>query len=260
MTSTPNPIVAGVSILGSILRSRVPGPFGTATVSHEALRHPLNRVADEGVGVVSQLSGVLNDYVDGLALVNPNDLSRDEALAAWINLYNAGALILVARAQSTNTPSVLGIPGGFRSRFVSIGGERLSLDDIEHGKVRRFGDPRIHAALVCGSISCPTLRREPYEGTAIHEQLDDQLRYLLGAGGCTVDRPGERVLLSRIFRWYGSDFARPRRMPTLLPASRRTVLSALSTWLDPEVVAWVESTRPEIEFQPYDWGLGCAVR
>ncbi|MEX0700166.1 MAG: DUF547 domain-containing protein [Acidimicrobiia bacterium] len=229
-------------------------------MSHKAFRAPLGFVADEGVGVVSTLGGALNDYVDGLRLVNPDDLSRDEALGFWINLYNAGALILVARAQSTNTPSVLGIPGGFRSKFVSIGGERLSLDDIEHGKVRRFGDPRIHAALVCGSISCPTLRREPYEGPAIHEQLDDQLRYLLAAGGCTVDRSGKRVLLSRIFRWYGSDFARPHRMPTLLPASRRPVLSALSPWLDPEDVAWIDSTRPEIEFQPYDWALGCAVR
>ena len=260
MTSGPNPITAGVSILGSILRSKAPGPFGAGTVSHEAFRDPLCLMADEGVGVVSTLGGELNDYVAGLRPVNPDDLSRDEALAFWINLYNAGALILVARAQSTDTTSVLGVPGGFRSKFVSVGGERLSLDAVEHGKIRRFGDPRIHAALVCGSISCPTLRREPYQGPVIDEQLDDQLRYLLGSGGCTVDRAGKRVLLSRIIRWYGSDFARPHRMPTLLPTSRRAVLSALYPWLDPEVVAWIESTRPEIEFQKYDWGLACAVR
>lgn len=257
MTSSPNPLTAGRSILGSILLTKSPGPFGIGAMNHEALRLPLGRVADEGVGAVSALDGVLTDYVDELSHVNPDDLGRDEALAYWIN---AGALILVALALSTNTISVLGVPGGFRSKFLPIGGERLSLDDIEHGKVRRFGDPRVHAALVCGSISCPTLRRKPYEGPVVDEQLDDQLRYLLASGGCTVDRAGERVLLSRIFRWYGSDFARPHRMPTLLPASHRSVLAALSPWLDPEVVNWIESTHPEIEFQPYEWSLGCAVR
>lgn len=239
---------------------KAPGPFGAGAMHHDLLRHPLSRVADEGTSALSSLTGVLNEYVDGLSQVNPDDLSRAEALAFWINLYNAGALNLVARAESTNTPTVLGVPGGFRSKFASIDGEQLSLDDIEHGKIRRFGDPRIHAALVCGSISCPTLRGEPYQGPSVDQQLDDQLRYLLAAGGCTVDRAGERVLLSRIFLWYGSDFSRPHRMPTLLPASRRSVLAALSPWLDPEIIDWIESTGPEVEFQPYDWGLACAVR
>ena len=49
---------------------------------------------------------------------------------------------------------------------------RGDLDDIEHGKVRRFGDPRIHSALVCGSVSCPTLRFEPYEGDRLDASAD----------------------------------------------------------------------------------------
>ena len=53
-------------------------------------------------------------------------------------------------------------PGAFDAPWAMVGGESLSLNDIEHGKIRRFRDPRIHAALVCGSVSCPTLRYEPF--------------------------------------------------------------------------------------------------
>ena len=85
-----------------------------------------------------------------------------ERLAFWLNLYNAGALALAADTLSAGENTVLRIPGAFDAPWAMVGGESLSLNDIEHGKIRRFGDPRIHAALVCGSASCPTLRYEPF--------------------------------------------------------------------------------------------------
>lgn len=260
MTKGPNPIVVGWSVLRSLATVRRPAPFGAGALSHDSLRRPLGRLAGEGSGVLGHLEKDLTVYLDELRGHNPDNLTRDEALAFWINLYNAGALILAGRAQRSDEHSVLGVPGGFQSGFVSVEGENLSLDDIEHGKLRRFGDPRIHAALVCGSVSCPTLRGEPYVGSSLRGQLDDQLRHFLAAGGCSVDRAGRVVRLSRVFLWFGADFVRPHRMPTFLPASRSSVLAALTPWLEPEISDWIASTRPRVEFQSYDWGLRCAVR
>lgn len=202
----------------------------------------------------------MRTYLDWLAEVDPDQLVRDDALAYWVNLYNAGALLLAGRALGRGEDSVLRILGGFQRPFVEIAGESLSLDDVEHAKLRRFGDPRIHAALACGSSSCPTLRGEPYHGTGLSRQLDDQLRYFLAAGGCIPDVERGVVRLSRVFLWLGADFVRPHRMPTFLPAFPSSVLRALIPWLEPEIGRWIESSAPKIEFQSYDWGLRCAVR
>lgn len=259
VSTGPNPILVGWSVLTSLARVHPPGPFGAGAVSHELLRRPLGRLASEGSAALGQLEQELTIYVRWLSSQRPNDLTRNDALAYWINLYNAGALIVAGRAQRRGEHSVLGIPGGFRTEFVSVAGESLSLGDIEHGKLRRFRDPRIHAALVCGSVSCPTLRGEPYEGRELEEQLDSQIRYFLAAGGSSADRAEGVVRLSRVFLWFGGDFVRPHRMPTFLPASRSAVLLALRPWLALELVEWIAAKRPLVKFQSYDWGLRCAV-
>jgi hypothetical protein len=212
------------------------------------------------MGSLASLTAPVQAYLSAIRHVEPDRLERDEALAFWINVYNAGALLLAAEAASAGARSVLRVPGGFRRPSVTVAGEVLSLDAIEHAKLRRFGDPRIHAALVCGSVSCPTLRAEPYSGRDISAQLDTQMRRMLADGAVVVDEAGGRVSLSRIFLWYGADFVRPQRMPSLLPVGRRKVLTALSPWLAADMTGWIAATRPRVEFQSYEWSLSCSVR
>jgi hypothetical protein len=49
-------------------------------------------------------------------------------------------------------------------------------------------------------------------------------------------------------------------MPTLLPASRRSIRDALLPWMPDDVKPWIVAEDPTVEFQSYDWSLGCAVR
>lgn len=255
MTS-PNPLAAGWSMLRARWRRR-PRPTGVGEVDHRALAPVLDALAAGGVGAIP-VPAVLG-YLESMSAVHPDDLTRDEALAFWIDVYNAGAMSAARRAWDEGQSSVLRLGRVFSKPFIPIGGERLSLDDVEHGKIRRFGDPRIHAALVCGSLSCPTLRFEPFEGSRLSDQLDDQMRQFLASGAAIVDRERGELSLSRVFRWYGADFVYPDRMPTLRPVGRGRVLDALVGWLDPEVVEWVRATDPRIVFQDYDWSLGCTV-
>ncbi len=253
----PNPLSVGYSVLSS-LRKKRPTPRGAAPEpDHGSLAAILNAVQNRGVPVLPDLLGDLTDYMRALESVDPDDLDVSSALAFWLNLYNAGALRLAGEAFATGKNSVLRLPGGFTKPQVSVGGERLSLQHIEHGKIRRFRDPRIHSALVCGSASCPTLRYEPYRGDALDGQLDDQTRSFLAAGGAVIDNGA--LALSRVFLWYGSDFVRPHRMPTFVPAPRRKVAQALSPWLPEEQQRWFEAGRRKVGFQAYDWGLACSV-
>lgn len=248
----PNPLKVLFSVVRVLATTSRPEPRGNGTVNHDRFAPVLKALEHGGLPAAADWEDELSLYLAELEGVRPRSLTHDESLAFWLNLYNAGAVQLAIEAFRRNETSVLRIPGGFSRPLAKVESESLSLDAIEHGKLRRLRDPRIHGALVCGSLSCPTLRAEPYRGDGLDFQLDDQMRAFLRGGGAI---PGTgTVMLSRVFLWFGADFVRPHRMPTFLPASKSKILSALRPWL-PDTVADAEA----VEFQSYDWGLSCTV-
>ncbi len=240
-------------------RLKVPQPAGDACIDHGSLARVLDRLQRDGVHALEDASDELTDYRDTLATEDPDRLTRSESLAFWLNLYNAGALHLAAQAYSHDHESVLRVPGAFSAPWVTVRGESMSLSDIEHGKIRRFGDPRIHGALVCGSVSCPTLRSEPFDGARLSEQLENQMQFFLSNGGSRLDRAENTLHLTRVLKWYGGDFVRPHKMPTLRPARAPSLAAAISLWLDPDDARYVVTIRPRVVFAAYDWGFGCSV-
>jgi hypothetical protein len=85
----------------------------------------------------------------------------------------------------------------------------MTLDEIEHDTLRargRYDDPRIHFAVNCASVGCPMLREEAFVAERLDTQLDEQ------AARFMADRSRNRYAagkleVSRIFDWYGKDFA-----------------------------------------------------
>ena len=258
MTDQPNLVRVTWSILRA-QRTRRPNPTGSATVDHSRLAPVLDRLRSAGVRGLADVRPDLHAYRSFLETVDPDELDPGAAKAFWLNLYNAGALELASEASANDQVSVLRIRGGFFRPWARVAGEDLSLDDIEHGKIRRLNDPRVHGALVCGSASCPVLRYEPYRGADVEQQLGAQMRSFLAAGGAVPDRAAGVLRLSRIFLWYGGDFTRPLSMPTMLPARKRVVADALGRWLADDVVTWMAATGPSVEFLPYDWNLACSI-
>ena len=250
MSDSPNPVMAAVSMMRA-MRVRRPAPVGTSDLGHDRLGEVLDRLRAGGITAIGAHRSLITDYREAMERVDPDSLSRAAALAYWLNLYNAGAIDLAAETAGADQSSVLRIPGAFTRPWVTVSGETLSLSDIEHGKIRRFGDPRIHSALVCGSASCPTLRYEPYTGAGLDKQLESQMRSFLADGGAIGD--GSRLLLSRVFLWYGGDFVRPGSMPSWLPVGKRALRHSLRPWLDPAIA------ELPVSFQSYDWGLSCSI-
>lgn len=194
--------------------------------------------------------------VAGLAGCDPQTLgSRAETLAFWVNAYNVLAIDVVVAHYPVGSIRDVGslLRPVWKRAAGRIGGRTRSLDEIEHGILRPLGDPRIHAAIVCASTSCPSLRREPYAAARIDAQLDDALRRFLAdpRKGAAFDPATGRLLLSRIFAWFEADFA-----------SRGGVLAFLLPRLPEEIRAGV-AARPDavrVEYFDYDWRLNDLVR
>jgi len=251
--STVATVRLGFDVVRVLVRTRRPRPGGEAGFDHDAMRPVLDRLATDGLPALASDTSDLMGYLESISGADPDLLSNDEALAFWLNAYNACAIKLAVEAWERGEWTVLRVPGAFSRPELEVAGERLSLNAIEHGKARRFGDPRIHAALVCGSLSCPTLRPEPYSGADLDRVLETQMVAFMGHGGAVAGDAGQ-VLLSRIFRWYGADFVRPARMPALFPASASKTLEAVRAWLPENLAGHVD-----VGFQAYDWALACTV-
>ncbi|MDG2171001.1 MAG: DUF547 domain-containing protein, partial [Opitutales bacterium] len=109
--------------------------------------------------------------------------TRDKQLAFWINAYNAFTLRVILDYYPIKTwtfkglvvpwNSIIQIPGVWKKIKWEVAGQSLTLDHIEHGLIRpTFNEPRIHFAIVCASIGCPSLRAEAITFDKLEDQLE----------------------------------------------------------------------------------------
>jgi Protein of unknown function, DUF547 len=125
------------------------------------------------------------------------------------------------------------------AEFITIGGKKFDLNDIEHKQLRgEYDDPRIHFAIVCASKSCPRLLNQAYEPSILDGQLDQAGRDFLNDGFRNNISSG-KAELSMIFRWYRGDFV------------KKTSLVAFLNQYAPVKIS--ESTK--ISYVDYDWSL-----
>lgn len=145
----------------------------------------------------------LDAYIAQLAAPWPRDLSVNDQKAALINSYNA----LTIRWILTHYPvaSIWKTKKPFREARHTINGEKVSLDALET-RLRKTGDARIHAALVCAARACPPLRREAYTADRLNEQLDANTRAWLADPKLNTFEPSGKADVSMIFKWYRNDF------------------------------------------------------
>jgi hypothetical protein len=197
----------------------------------------------------------LHAYLAALGRADPDaPAPRPEALAFWINAYNAFTLAVVLHLYPTaslrdHAGRVFG-SNVWTDAKLRVAGRALSLDDIEHSILRLMGDPRIHFALVCASNGCPVLRREAYTAGAIDAELDASARAFFERPGSLGADPAKRtVALSELLKWYGADFA---DAPAAQVAALRRFFPATGEW------DWLDDGDVKVKYLPYDWKLNDA--
>lgn len=190
-----------------------------------------------------------------LADTRPDALpSRAARLAFWINAYNILAIQVVLAHYPIDDIRDAGslLRPVWKRDAGGVGGREVSLGWIEHEVLRPLGEPRIHAAIVCASASCPALRREPFRAATLDDQLDDAMRRLLTDPdkGLRIDRERETLWLSRIFSWFRDDF---EAEGGIVAVARRYANEADRAWLE-------RHPSPRVRFLDYDWRLNDLAR
>lgn len=212
-----------------------------------------------------------NNYAKMAGFLKKYDLKslgdRRQRLAFWINLYNT--MVVHGVVELEIKESVKENRGFFNRVTYDIGGYLFSLNDIEHGILRKNGripyrlwrpfarddprcdfivspmDVRIHFALVCGSQSCPPIGF--YTADEIETQLDLATQSFINSKEVEVVPEKGLLKISQIFKWYRTDFG-----------TRDDLIGFLIQHLDPgEKKEFLENNarRLRIRYNRYDWSL-----
>jgi len=248
-----------LALLGAVVLSSSAGAAGAEPLDEGLYASLLTRYTRE----VPDAARVRVDYrgltrspdwerlIENVERSDPSQLRlRDARLAYWINVYNILAIQMVVRNYPLESIRDVGsfLTPVWKRDAGTLSGRVVSLHEVEHEILRPMGDPRIHAAIVCASTSCPSLRREPYSASRIQAQLDDALgRWLVDRDkGLRIDRSDDTLHLSRIFDWFEEDFEPDGGvliylMPHMNEVDRR----------------WWKShgEGADVEFMDYDWRL-----
>jgi hypothetical protein len=181
------------------------------TVDHSLYGDLLNRYMQNALvdyEGLNQEEGKLDQYLQMLSKLQPAELPRNEQFALYINAYNAYTIKLILENHPVDSIKDIGglLKSPWKMRFCNIGGEILTLDEIEHDILRpRFKDPRVHFAINCASRSCPPLLSEPYQGRLLDQQLEASARSFINDSR-ESRLEGNTLYVSKIFKWFEEDF------------------------------------------------------
>jgi len=168
-------------------------------------------------------------------------MTPDEKKAFYINAYNVFA---IGTILANPGKKITDIGGAFNREKHRVGGEMLTLDDIEN-RLRDMKDARIHFAIVCASKACPPLAAHAYTAAGLNETLERQGRaFVNDPSKNVIDRAKGRVALSKIFHWDRREFER----------DGGTLMKFVSRYAgDAATASWLASYPKDPEFLDYNW-------
>ena len=189
----------------------------------------------------------LDQYLEILENVDPENLPRNEQFAFYINAYNAWTIKLILSGypgvQSIkNLGNIITSP--WKKKIARINGDLITLDTIEHEILRpRFKDPRVHFAINCAALSCPPLISEPYQGITLDRQLDSSAKNFINNPQRNYLK-GNTLYVSKIFKWFARDFD-------------NDVVGFFLTHAEGDFKKRLEAEkgRVKIKYVHYDWAL-----
>jgi hypothetical protein len=208
------------------------------------------RKMDPVDGIISELRSLnMKELIEAI----PDDASKK---AFWTNLYNGFSFKFI-KEDPSHLRSLSRKLAHFNTKKICVAGRDLSLNDIEHGMLRKsriwWGkgylrrpfpssfekigrvsklDPRIHFALNCGAVSCPPI--QPYHQGTVEEELEHVTKDFLST---EMELDGKEVRVSSLFKMYKGDFGGKRGILRFL--KRR---------------GFIRSTRGKrLYFLPYNW-------
>lgn len=148
----------------------------------------------------------LNDLVEMVANHQLEEEWDNDNEAFLINAYNI--LVIKGVIESYPVKSPLDVSGFFDQIDYEVAGNEYTLNQIENEVLRvKYNDARVHFVLVCGAVSCPPITNFAYVPDKLDRQMEQQtIASINNDQFIRVEKNGQQVLLSEIFKWYREDF------------------------------------------------------
>lgn len=236
--------------IGFLISAQTPPPGMNYTKLSQTFLYAI-RSGDSAESYVHQLAAA-----DGEAL--KKELHNDEHRKAfWLNIYNG----FVQKLLTENPGKYKNKNFFFRDKQVEIAGKHLSLDNIEHGILRKSKvkwsmgylntifpssyeknfrvnklDYRIHFALNCGAKSCPPIAF--YDAEKIESQLELATKSYLKTE-VEYEKDSNAVKMPMILSWFRGDFGGKKGLRNLL--AKYGIIE--------------KGSGVKIKFKPYNWNL-----
>ncbi len=157
------------------------------------------RLVNSNQAALNELANIIRDF-------DIQQASAQEQKAFYINAYNLLVIKSINERYPINSP--MSIPGFFAQVKHEVGGEKLTLDDIEKKKLfKTTQDARLHFVLVCAAKSCPRIANFAYLPANLDDLLEKRTTMALNDPDFVKVGP-KKVLVSQIFEWYKGDFAK----------------------------------------------------
>ena len=190
-------------------------------------------------------------YLDTLSRIDVEQLEKDlnsnnKKLAFWINIYNSLVQVKIFKDETSFKDQ----NKFFKTRDITIGGIQISLDEIEHGilrkkdhdnpLVKRFQieklDFRIHFTMNCGATSCPAIAY--YKPETIQKDLSIAENTFI-VQNSVYNSKSNTLETSELLKWFRNDFGGDDGLINLM--RRNGVIS--------------KDVHPIIKYKAYDWEL-----
>ena len=164
--------------------------------------------------------------------------SSNAKKAYWCNAYNAYTVKLIVDNYPVRSINDIKLGGAtpWARKWIKIGSETLSLNDIENTKLRKvYKDARIHFVINCASFSCPILVNKALTSANIEATLAAQTKSFIN-DSARNQITAKSLKISNIFDWYKEDFG--------------DIITFINKYSKVKVAAGTK-----IEYLPYSWDL-----
>jgi len=213
---------------------------------------------------------------------NVTGFNETQFKAFWINVYNYMAISIVFEHSCNydlfgNCSALTSIrqigqqqPGVFKTvtwdmpwLTMTTGNESTtySLNDVEHGKLRCPPndwpeDVRIHAAIVCASVSCPNIRNSAYLNEYIDDNLTNAITDFFSYDNRKkgVDVIDNQLWVSQIFSFFPEDFdntTKPLKMCSgkVKPTNSFNVSWLIRQYAPSNIVNWTQNNPDKSKYE-----------
>lgn len=187
-------------------------------------------------GFKSQQSA-LDSYLADLAANAPtNSTPRKEAMAYWINAYNAFTVKLIVQNYPVSSITKLENGKPWDKKWIKLGDKTYSLNNIENDILRpKYKDARIHFAVNCAAQSCPPILNKAWTASNLNANFEKQAKAFINNSKFNKIS-ADAVEISKIFEWYSVDFG--------------NIIEYLNKYSTTKINA-----NAKVSYMEYDWAL-----